>query len=460
MLLVLLLAAVGGAAYELGWVDHYRTEWFGAAPDPVPEPEGLDLPAVVTASPVAEPAEAVPGGRKVRRALAAALADDDLGPHVVAGVAPAGGGAPVWSTGTDAAVPASTTKLLTGLAALDVLGPEHRFATRVVAGGGDRIVLVGGGDPLLARRGPAPGETAYPVPADVGTLAKATAQALRASGHTRVSLGYDDSLFTGPAVNPRWEADYVPDGVVSPITSLWVDEGRDTDGYGRVADPALEAARVFAKALGRNGITVVGAPAHGTAASTGEELARVESPPLREIVEHVELVSDNEGAEVLSRHVGLAVSGEGSAVAGARDTLATLDRLGVDLAGSVIYDGSGLSRHGRLTAATLLSTLQVAASPDRPDLAWLVSGLPVAGFSGSLEERYETAPRPGLGRVRAKTGTLTGVSGLAGLATDLDGTSMVFVLLADRIDPVDTLGARAALDRASAALGACHCAAR
>jgi D-alanyl-D-alanine carboxypeptidase/D-alanyl-D-alanine-endopeptidase (penicillin-binding protein 4) len=273
-----------------------------------------------------------------------------------------------------------------------------------------------------------------------------------------VRLGYDDSLFTGPAVNPAWEPDYVPDGVVSPITALWVDQGRPAEGFGRVKDPARAAASAFADALRAAGITVLGKPAHGTAGAAGAELARVESAPLREIVEHVVAVSDNEGSEVLTRHVGLAVSGEGSSAAGVRDTMATLAGLGVDVAGSTVHDGSGLSRQGALTMSTLLTTLQVATSPAHPELAAVVAGLPVAGFSGSLSERFEEVAPAGPGRVRAKTGTLSGVGSLAGIATGVDGSSMVFVVAADRIALPDTLEARDALDRAAASLGACRCA--
>ena len=59
--------------------------------------------------------------------------------------------------------------------------------------------------------------------------------------------------------------------------------------------------------------------------------------------------------------------------------------------------------------------------------------------------------------MRAKTGTLSGVSSLAGVATGLDGVPMVFVLGADKIKLEDTLDARDALDAAAAALGACRC---
>ena len=101
--------------------------------------------------------------------------------------------------------------------------------------------------------------------------------------------------------------------------------------------------------------------------------------------------------------------------------------------------------------------LRTASSDDRPELRSVVTGLPVAGFSGSLEDRFTTSAPAGRGRVRAKTGTLTGVSALAGVATDRDGHPMVFVLMADRIVLEDTLGARAALDALAASLGACRC---
>ena len=92
-----------------------------------------------------------------------------------------------------------------------------------------------------------------------------------------------------------------------------------------------------------------------------------------------------------------------------------------------------------------------------PELRPVLSGLPVAGFTGSLEFRFADAPPASRGRVRAKTGTLTGTSALAGVATDLDGTSVAFMLVADRVPKPQTLAARDALDDAAAALAGCHC---
>ena len=122
-----------------------------------------------------------------------------------------------------------------------------------------------------------------------------------------VRLAYDASLFTGPAESPFWRADYVPDDIVSPIAALWVDEGIAADRSERVADPAADAAAAFAAALAEQGVKVQGAVTAAPGARRRAELAAVSSPPLSQIAEHVIEVSDNEGAEVLAHHVGLAV---------------------------------------------------------------------------------------------------------------------------------------------------------
>lgn len=450
---VLVLALLAGAAaayrFDLG------PRWFGTGsesdPAAVPPPPGLQLPE--PSSPAAV-AEATSGGdlraAAVRRAIAPFVADEDLGRRVLVSVADLDGGADL-EVGSGTAIPASTTKLLTTTAALEVLGPDHVFETTVVQDRPGRVVLVGGGDPLLGR---VPEPDAWPERADVTSLARATAAAL--PGRRPVRIGYDDSLFSGPAVNPHWPADYVPGGVVSPITALWVDQGREEDGFGRVADPSAAAAQAFADALDRFGVEVKGRPAP-VRADGGEELTSASSAPLSQIAERVLDLSDNEGAEVLARHVGLAVSGTGSSAAGTRDVLATLRDLDVDTDGARVHDGSGLSRENRLGSATLVDVLQVAASPDQDDLRASVTGLPVAGFTGSLAFRFEDSPAQGRSRVRAKTGTLSGVSGLAGVVTDAAGTPLAFALLADRVALPDTLDAREALDDLAAALAACRC---
>ena len=122
--------------------------------------------------------------------------------------------------------------------------------------------------------------------------------------------------------------------------------------------------------------------------------------------------------------------------------------------------GGGLLVDGvkdRLRPETLLAVLGRAAGDAHPQLRPAAAGLPVAGFSGSLAHRFDTGDVLGLGTVRAKTGTLTGVQGLAGYVTDTDGTVMTFALVADRIRPPNTLDARGRIDEIAAALAGCEC---
>ena len=223
-----------------------------------------------------------------------------------------------------------------------------------------------------------------------------------------------------------------------------------------MAAPARDAARDFARALRRTGIAVAGPPRRGSAEGA-DDLASVSGAPLPQVVQRVLEVSDNEGAEVLAHHVAIAAGEPATFAGGARATVATLRELGVPTEGLRLLDGSGLSRRNRVAPATLLGVLRLAASPDHPRLRPLLEGLPVAGFTGSLDDRFDSGPTDGPGSVRAKTGTLTGVHGLAGLVTTRDGSTLAFVLDADRVPLLKNGLARVELDEAAAALAACAC---
>jgi D-alanyl-D-alanine carboxypeptidase/D-alanyl-D-alanine-endopeptidase (penicillin-binding protein 4) len=250
-------------------------------------------------------------------------------------------------------------------------------------------------------------------------------------------------LFTGPPVNPHWPKSYLPDDVVSPITALWADEGLDPDGGGRVADPPATAAELFATFLQKRGIEVAPGVSQEKVRAHAHELARVASLPVAGIVERVLQYSDNEGAEVLAHQVGLGV------------VTSTLRRLGLGLRHATIQDGSGLSRHDRLAAGTLVEVLQLASSPEHPELRSVVTGLPVAAYDGSLSYRFEDSP--GRGLVRAKTGTLTGTSALAGITTDSPGRVLVFAFVSNHVKYAETLDTRAALEHLTAALATSRC---
>ena len=351
------------------------------------------------------------------------------------------------------AIPASTTKLVTSAAVLDLLGADHRFTTSVVASGRGKLVLVGGGDPYLGVK-PSKSE---PTRASLRALARSTARALAEDGVRQVSLGYDASLFSGPAWNPAWPRTY--GDVASKVSALWVDEGRATPGGGvlgpRVSDPAKDAAQAFARELERQGIDV-GKVARGKAAEGSTKVAAVSSMTLGRIVERVLMTSDNDGAEVLLRQAAVAGDRKGTSASGAAVVAERLEDLGAWTSGTRVVDGSGLSRKNRIPAATLTKLLHAAGQDEHRSLRPLLTGLPVAGVEGSLATRFgDDASLAGRGVVRGKTGTLTKVHGLAGTVTTRDGGLLAYAFLVN--DPKNDYNATVWLQRVTAAISTCGC---
>ena len=440
----------------------------------------LAAPRVAAAPVVRGTAVLRPGGESgalptpsgLAAALSPLLSATALGPAVGAVVAdPLSGQLLFSSAGNVPLTPASTNKLATSVAALTVLGPGARFTTRVVRGTapGD-IVLVGGGDPTLAAGRPPAAD--YPQPATLTALAASAARALRAAHAGQVRVGYDTSLFSGPGMGPGWSPSYVSTGDVTPVTALEVDQGRltasgrpeDADDPGnyrpRSSDSAADAARYFASSLAARGIRVQGAPRQERAVPGAAELAQVHSPPLAAIVEWMLIESNNDIAEALARQVAIATGRPASFSGGAAAVRATLRALGAS-AGIRTVDGSGLSPQDRITPAALARLISMAAAPGYPRLRAIITGLPVAGFSGTLsaaENRFVTKlSAPADGTVRAKTGTLDNVRALAGLVVDKDGRLLSFAFMINRV-PAKTMTASAAiLDRLAAALAGCGC---
>jgi len=434
-------------------------------PNAVEPPPGLSLPAAAALQPILVPVRNQrPDPSAVLARLTPVLADRDLGRH--AGVIVQDimrDRVVVTAGGRDPYIPASTLKLFTATAALSALGPDHSFTTSVVRTGRSRlptVVLLGGGDPLLASTPEAADTLDFPAGgATVSALATDTVRALRSDRVDRVRVGFDDGLFTGPAAAPSWERDYLPNDIVSPVSALWVDQGRvDPALLDRSAEPALAAAEELAQALERRGLTVIGSPEPVPAPARAVELATGSGLELGTVVEQVLQVSDNEGAEVLLRHVGLATDRAGSFTGGVAGTRAVLRRLGVPYEGVTVYDGSGLSRDNRVTRAALAQVLQLGADENRPDLRPVTAALPVAHFTGTLASRFlEPEAQAGRGLVRAKTGTLSHVHGLAGTTVTRDGALLGFALLTDRVPLRDTLDSRALLDTLASRLAGCGC---
>jgi D-alanyl-D-alanine carboxypeptidase/D-alanyl-D-alanine-endopeptidase (penicillin-binding protein 4) len=479
-LLAAVLVAAGGAVAATTFISQH-----GATPIPstrqaqpsptqtLPTPlwQIVPAPAAAELSPLAALPSQAPrlNTAAVTRQLAASLADAALAGASTSVVVtdPLTRSVVLDQHGSDAVMPASTAKLAVAVAALEVLGPQHRFSTRVLlvsgsgpGGGTPGVVLVGGGDPTLA--GPnavGHADPGYPRPARLADLATATASALKNRGLGEVGVGYDDSLFAGPRTAPGWKTLYINEGDVAPVSALEVDEGRpDPAKPPRADDPAAVAAREFAALLTAHGIHVAGSPRPQSAHPAGEQLASVSSPPLAAQVQRMLGRSDNDLAEALGRHVAIA-TGHPATFAGAAAAIeATLGRLGVSTTGMAMVDASGLSRQDRLQPRTLTGLVDLVLRGDHPDLASILPALPVAGFSGTLATRYTAPPAAAAaGLVRAKTGTLNGVVTLAGYLRDASGRVLSFAVVVNGLPANATLRAESAVDKVVAALAGCGC---
>ncbi|RYZ25595.1 MAG: D-alanyl-D-alanine carboxypeptidase/D-alanyl-D-alanine-endopeptidase, partial [Propionibacteriaceae bacterium] len=239
--------------------------------------------------------------------------------------------------------------------------------------------------------------------------------------------------------------------VVAPVSPLWIDRGRV--GAARSTEPAADAAGRFAELLRARGVDVAGEPARVEAPAGATKVAQARSARLSRIVERFLADSDNEVAEVLLRQAAIGGGQPGSFAGGAKVATEVLARSGVSTDGLVLNDGSGLSRKNRISATTLAETMVQASA--RPRLSSALSGLPVGGFSGTLENRYDRSDARGV--VRAKTGTLTGVHSLAGIVTLSGGRPVAFAVMADDTEQVNPFVTQAALDRVAASMATCAC---
>ncbi|MFR9806219.1 D-alanyl-D-alanine carboxypeptidase/D-alanyl-D-alanine-endopeptidase [Pseudonocardia sp. RS010] len=423
-----------------------------------------DLPAPVpelTALPADAPVPSAAGLGSVLDPLAASSALGDFAGVVVDPSAPPGTGAspaPLWQQSPEEPlVPGSAGKLLTAAATLLTLDPTDRLVTRAVAGAEPgQVVLVGGGDPTLTAL-PAGRTGTYPEPARLDDLVAAVQEAT--AGQEITSVVVDTSAFTGPVLAPGWDPADIPAGNITPIVPLMLDGGRldpaEQDGA-RTTTPALDAGEAFARKLGLSASAVV----EGTAPADAKPLGQVYSAPVSTLVEHLMTTSDNVLAEALARDVATARGGDPSFAGSAEQVLAALAQSGFDVTGAHMVDGSGLSTADRVPPRLLGALLAAAAAPTGPGegtefLRPIVSGLPVAGGDGTLDDRFATGTASaGRGVVRAKTGTLTAVNALAGVVTDVDGRLLVFAFLSNGESPAVV---RPRLDTIAATLSRCGC---
>ncbi len=375
--------------------------------------------------------------------------------------------------GTDSRVPASNMKLLTSVAALRALGPDHTFATRVVEGlAANQVVLVGGGDVLLGPGESKPGEVMGR--AGLTTLAAQTVASLQANGATgEIKVLLDDSLFTGPALNPAWQEGDVAAGEVAPVYPLAMNSARYdpavTTGP-RPQDAAQTAAEEFAARLraagAAAGLTVAAGvdrspdagsadPAAGT--ERPDVLAEVQSATVADQVDLLLQESDNYLAEVMGRMASLADGGPGSNDGATAAVSSQLAQAGIAGGPLTLVDVCGLAMGNQVSAGQFAEVVRAMTTGTDARLRTALDGFPVAGLTGTLDSRYgDESTVQGAGLVRAKTGTLNTVLALSGYVVDADGRLLVFSFIGNGLTP-GAAGNKVALDRAATALAGCGC---
>lgn len=387
--------------------------------------------------------------------------------------------------GSENRVPASNMKLLTAVAALRSLGPDHRFSTTVTAGpAAGQVVLVGGGDVLLGA-GESDGEQVMGH-GGLATLAAQTVEALQKDGAVgEIKVLVDDALFTGPALNPAWQAGDITAGEVAPLYPLALNSARFdpavTTGP-RPQDSAITVAEEFAARLraagAAAGLTVAAGversatPVQTAPAQTPPEpgaenpapegagrpvLAEVESATVAEQVDLMLQVSDNYLAEALGRMAALASGHPGSNDGATTAVRAQLAGAGIPADSIKIVDVCGLAMENQVSARQFTEVVRAIAAGTDSRLREALDGFPVAGLTGTLDTRYgEDSTAGGAGLVRAKTGTLNTVLALSGYVVDADGRLLVFSFIGNGLTP-GAAGNKVALDQAATTLAACGC---
>lgn len=407
--------------------------------------------------------------------------------------------------------PASTTKLLSAAAIVTGLEAEDRFTTHVVAGaepgqvvivaGGDMLLADGAGDPeavaghagiadlaaqtAAALRGqtsqgaattaaPGDGDDATAAPGDTEDATGAPGDGAAATGAPEpgpVTVALDLSHVQGPHAMPTWSEHWLAEGWTGRVVQLGRASDRALPYRPSPVEPEQEVARVFREALDGEGIEVVGADDEDTTAEvvtapadTATELAAVESAAVRDVLALALATSDNAMVEQLARQASVAAGqGADQESVTAWITRSMSEVYGIDMTGMRVVDASGLSDGTRLSAEAVASVLVAGADGSHPALQEVLAGggLPIAGYTGTLGNgmRFHLPVHAdAVGNARAKTGTLPGVTSLAGTVVTADGRLLVFAVGADQIgQDAAALEAASVLDEIVAELARCGC---
>ncbi|WP_278756217.1 D-alanyl-D-alanine carboxypeptidase/D-alanyl-D-alanine endopeptidase [Corynebacterium stationis] len=329
----------------------------------------------------------------------------------------------------EALIPASSTKVLTAAAAALLIDDNEKLKTEVLhTPGSNTVVIKAAGDVWMTAE-------------QMDELAEEI-QSSGAGADGIDTVLIDTSIWSGDDQAPGWDPSNVDGGFVAPMQPAMLYGGRigDTEGdVPRSHTPALDVASALAERIDAPNVGT------GEVPEGAEPIAAVESEPFGIRAEQMMKHSDNVMAEAIARELARAAGAEPSFEGATKATLKTLSDASFNTEGITIMDNSGLSEDNRITA-DLLTRIIADAATNEP-LREVLGYLPVAGGEGTLTDRY--ADLSGKGFVRAKTGTLTGVSALSGTALGESGTVYAFTFL---VNDGDILGARQAQDAMASVL--------
>lgn len=343
-------------------------------------------------------------------------------------------------------VPASTTKILTALAAVDILGANRTFSTKVVSARKGRITLVAGGDPyLVGSKSSVPAKKA-----SLDSLVYRTVTALKRAKVKAVTLTYSAPLFSGASYSSAWKqswASYTP-----RIMSLTVNGGKS--GSSAYTNPARSTAKMFAAKLRSKGIKVTYAGA-ASAPKGAATIASVTSARLGTMVRRMLRYSDNVAAENFARLIARKTGRSPSFAGGSATITDWMKDHGLWATGMRIDGGSGLSSNTKVLPSVLARAVGFALAD--PKYVDVVDGLPIAGVNGTMKYRFNDASeRAGRNIVHAKTGSLKKVNALAGYLRTADGEVLTFAFGATH-DGKHSTAAGNWLDRSATVLATCGC---
>ncbi len=326
--------------------------------------------------------------------------------------------------------PASVEKLYTATTALELMGPEATLATSVIGTGHPgpdgrwegNLYLKGGGDPTFGSASFV--EARY---GGQGATVTKLAALVKAAGIKEVTgnVDGDDSWFDSLRGDPY--SDYAPDPELEgELSGLSFNRG-ETGSEGGLHAPAAYAALQLRGALRAEGIKVHGGAA-AVAPVDATMVATEPSPNLATLLGLTLPPSDNFFAETLIKDIGARFGGAGTTAAGAAVVRTTIAKdFGLH---PYLIDGSGLSHSDHTTPKQVVELLTALAH--NPLGTTLRNDLAVAGQTGTLSERMRHTPASG--RCRAKTGTLNGVSNLAGYCESAGGDILAFAFFNDGIE--------------------------